>query len=76
MAGLRIDKLPDRTPVKLTIAVLPELNDALADYAAIYTDTYGQTDQVIDLIPAMLTTFLESDKEFKRCRARLQKGNQ
>lgn len=76
MAGLRIDKLPDRTPVKLTIAVLPELNDALADYTAIYADTYGQTDQVTDLIPAMLTTFLESDKAFKRSRARLQKGNQ
>lgn len=72
MAGLRIDKLPDRTLVKLTISVLPDLNDALADYATIYADTYGQKDPVADLIPVMLTTFLESDKEFKRSRARLR----
>jgi len=76
MTGFRINKLPDRTPIKLTIAVLPELNDTLADYAAIYADTYGQADPVADLIPAMLTTFLESDKEFKRSRARLRKDHQ
>ncbi|HAE26758.1 MULTISPECIES: DUF2274 domain-containing protein [Hyphomonas] len=30
--NLRIDKLPDRTPVKLTINVDPDLAAALADY--------------------------------------------
>ncbi|WP_339692314.1 DUF2274 domain-containing protein [uncultured Parasphingorhabdus sp.] len=76
MAALRISKLPDRTPIKLTISVLPDLNDALADYATIYAETYRQTDSVTELIPAMLTTFLESDKEFKRSRAKIQKDSQ
>jgi hypothetical protein len=66
MAELRIAKLRDRTPVKLTIAILPELNDALAHYATIYSETYGQAAPVVDLIPAMLTTFLESDRGFQR----------
>jgi hypothetical protein len=32
MAELKLAKLPDRTPVKLTISVSPELNRALVDY--------------------------------------------
>ena len=69
MAELRIAKLPDRTPVKLTIAILPELNDALAHYATIYSETYGQPAPVVDLIPAMLAVFLDSDRGFQRCLA-------
>ncbi len=34
--SLRIAQLPDRTPVKLTLSVEPDLASALADYAAIY----------------------------------------
>jgi hypothetical protein len=66
MADLRIAKLPDRNPVKLTIAVMPELHDALQDYAKLYAETYGQADAMVDLIPAMLTAFLESDRCFQR----------
>lgn len=66
MADLRIAKLPDRTPVKLTIAILPELNDALTHYASVYAETYGQADTVVDLIPAMLAAFLDSDRGFQR----------
>ena len=32
--SLRIGQLPDRTPVKITIAADPELAASLADYAA------------------------------------------
>lgn len=39
MADLKLTKLPDRTPVKLTISVLPDLAKALEDYAAIYEAT-------------------------------------
>jgi hypothetical protein len=66
MAELRIAKLPDRTPIKLTISVLPDLHDALQDYAKIYAETYGQADAMADLIPAMLAAFLESDRGFQR----------
>jgi hypothetical protein len=68
MAELRISKLPDRNPVKLTIAVMPDLHDALQDYARLYAETYGQADAMVDLVPAMLASFLEGDREFQKAR--------
>jgi hypothetical protein len=41
MPELRLPKLPDRTPVKITISVSPDLNQALLDYAALYGEVYG-----------------------------------
>ena len=69
MAELRIAKLPDRTPIKLSIAVIPELHDALQNYAKLYADTYGQADTMVDLIPAMLAAFLERDRTFVKFRS-------
>lgn len=66
---LKLPRLPDRTPVKIMICVTPELNQALADYAALYADTYGQPEPDTELIPAMLTSFLASDRAFARRRA-------
>jgi hypothetical protein len=68
MADLRIAKLPDRNPVKLTIAVMPDLHDALQDYTALYAEAYGRADAMVDLIPAMLASFLEGDREFQKAR--------
>jgi len=70
MADLRLARLPDRTPVKLTISVLPDLNQALVEYAALYARTYGRDEPVAELIPAMLAAFLESDRSFTRNRNR------
>ena len=64
MADLKLGKLSDRTPVKLTIT--PDLQAALQAYAAIYTATYGVEESVSDLVPAMLATFLDSDRAFMR----------
>ena len=73
MADLKLSQLPDRTPIKLSISVLPDLHQALADYAALYAQTYGRDEPVAELIPAMLATFLESDRAFVRERdARLR----
>jgi len=69
MPELKLPKLPDRTPVKLTIAVGPDLSRALADYAEMYAAQYGQREVVVDLIPAMIATFLESDRAFSKARA-------
>lgn len=66
MAELKLARLPDRTPVKVTISVPPDLNQALADYAALYAETYGQSEPVHELIPAMLAAFLAIDKRFAR----------
>jgi hypothetical protein len=65
---LKLAKLPDRTPVKVTITVMPDLSRALADYAALYRDTYGEKADVVDLIPFMLDAFLASDRMFARAR--------
>lgn len=68
MADLKLGKLPDRVPVKLTIAVSPELNRALGDYARAYEAAYGQAETPADLVPAMLESFLASDRAFARMR--------
>ena len=66
MADLKLGRLPDRVPVKLTIAVSPELNRALGDYARAYEQAYGQAESPADLVPAMLENFLASDRAFVR----------
>lgn len=68
---LRLDKLPDRTPVRMTVSVDPDLASALADYAEIYRQAYGAEEKPETLIPAMLKTFLGNDAGFKRARRAL-----
>lgn len=68
MADLKLGKLPDRTPIKLSITISPGLAAALADYAAVYEGAYGQREAVVDLIPAMLESFLANDREFLKLR--------
>lgn len=68
MPELKLQKLPDRTPVKLTISVSPDLNQALSDYAAVYRETYGQSETVADLVPYMLQAFLDGDRGFAKIR--------
>lgn len=67
-ADLKLARLPERTPVKIAISVPPDLAMALADYAAIYEKTYGHSEPVAELIPAMLATFLDSDRAFAKAR--------
>lgn len=69
--SLRLQKLPDRTPVRLNVSIDPDLASALSDYAAIYSQTYGSTEKPETLIPAMLENFLGSDAGFKRARRAL-----
>ena len=68
---LRLDKLPDRTPVRMSLSVDPELASALSDYAEIYRQTYGAEEKPEALIPAMIDSFLASDAGFKRARRAL-----
>lgn len=74
MAELRLARLPERTPVKITISVSPELSAAIADYAELYLETYGDAEPVHELIPAMLASFLDSDRAFARWRREQRKG--
>jgi len=66
MADIKLAQLPDRTPIKLTISVLPDLHQALTDYAALYAQRYGRDEPISELIPAMLLAFIDSDRAFGR----------
>jgi hypothetical protein len=68
MTDLKLARLPDRTPVKLTISIPPDLQRDLTDYAAIYRETYGDEQPVADLVPHMLAAFLASDRGFAKAR--------
>ena len=64
MADLKLARLPERTPIKIAIIVMPELHTRLSAYAAAYAEAYGSEESVADLVPAMLGAFLDSDREF------------
>lgn len=68
MPSLRLAKLPERTPVKMTIAIPPDLHRALQAYAALYRQTYGEEEDLPTLIPYMLEQFLATDREFAKAR--------
>jgi hypothetical protein len=72
MTELRLARLPDRTPVKIGISVAPELHAALTAYADAYQAAYGRAESVADLIPYMLTAFIESDSGFRKARRHLE----
>lgn len=65
---LKLAKLPDRTPVKVTVTLNPDLHRALRDYAALYRAEYGDSETVADLIPYMLASFLDGDRAFTKAR--------
>lgn len=65
---LKLPKLPDRTPVKVTLILTPDLHQRLQSYAALYRDTYGSPEPVADLIPYMLDAFLDSDRAYVKAR--------
>jgi hypothetical protein len=68
MATIKLGRLPDRTPVKIAISVSPELHRSLNEYARAYQAAYGEAASATELIPAMLETFLASDRGFARSR--------
>ena len=74
MTTLKLDKLPDRTPVKYSISVNPDLSQALRDYAKVFERVHGQKESVEELIPFMLARFIESDPGFKKARRELLAG--
>jgi len=68
MTNLKLAKLPDRTPTRITITVNADLNQALCDYQRLYAATYGASEKIADLIPFMLEAFLDSDRAFAKAR--------
>ena len=68
MADIKLAQLPDRTPVKLALVLTPELHRDLVEYALSYAQAYGREEPVAELVPAMLESFLLSDRGFARSR--------
>ena len=68
MPELKLAMLPDRTPVKITITVAPDLNAALGRYAECYRELYSQAETIQTLIPYMLEAFLAGDRGFAKAR--------
>lgn len=68
MAELKLSRLPDQTPVKVSIVIAPDLHQALLDYASAYRSAYDDDQPVAALIPHMLAAFLASDRGFARRR--------
>ena len=50
----------------MALTLPPELHARLVDYAAAYAETYGKAEPLVELVPAMLAAFLESDRSFVR----------
>lgn len=71
---LRIGRLPDLTPVKLTVTLDPEIYACLEDYTAIYEDSYGEKVKPAELVPSMISGFLATDAGFRKARRELGKG--
>jgi len=68
MVELKLARLPERTPTKITFTAPPELDLALRQYAGLYRAAYGQAETVAELVPFMLEAFLESDRAFAKAR--------
>lgn len=66
MSDLKLAKLPDRIPVKIIVNVSPELNRVLQNYASLYQEAYGQQESITELIPFMLNSFLQGDRNFAK----------
>jgi hypothetical protein len=65
---MKLQKLPDRTPVKLNVVLMPNLAKRLHEYADFYAETYGSREEVAELIPFMLEAFLDSDAGYRKAK--------
>lgn len=72
---LKLDRLPNRKPVKLTITLEPETFDALEDYARIYAEEYGDEESINVIASYMIGDFMEGDAAFKRRRKAVEKNS-
>lgn len=70
-SNLKIGPLKDRTPVKLSLSLDPDLHAALTDYARVHSQTFGKTVSPADIAPFMLKALIDSDASFRRARKQL-----
>ncbi len=63
---LRLGPLPKTETAKLTFTCTVVLKAELERYAAMHSQTYGETVDAVTLIPHMLETFMARDRAFKQ----------
>ncbi|PHZ86751.1 DUF2274 domain-containing protein [Paremcibacter congregatus] len=71
MSLLRIKKITDRTPVKITLSLPPETHSDLLKYAEIYRQEHSCTETPQVLAVHMITAFIQSDNGFKKAKQSL-----
>jgi len=70
MNKLRLGPLPKTELVKVTIALSVRLKTDLDHYAALHSETHGETVDSVAVIPHMLETFVAKDRAYQRTRKR------
>jgi len=63
---LRLGPLPKTAFTKLTFTCPATLKANLDRYAALHAQTYGETVDVVTLIPHMLEAFMAGDRGFRK----------
>ena len=71
---LRLGPLPSSGSTKLTFTCPASLKADLDAYAALHAQAYGETVDVMTLIPHMLEAFMAGDRAFRRRQARNEKA--
>lgn len=75
MPDLRLGRLPNRAPSKLTLNLWPELDEQLKLYAELHSAQTGVEVSAADIAPQMLADYIEGDREFaKALKASKAKG--
>ncbi|SMF61208.1 DUF2274 domain-containing protein [Allosphingosinicella indica] len=65
---IKLARLPDRTPIRLSLSLPPELARDLETYQEFYAQTYDANEPLSLLAPAMLTAFMANDRGFSAWR--------
>ncbi len=73
--SLKIGPVARRAPLKLTIALAPDIHDALADYARLHAQEFGHDIALPELAALMIERFLQSDAGFRRARKTLTRSS-
>lgn len=66
MPDLRLGRLPNRTPAKLTLTLWNALDEHLRLYAELHSAQTGVEVSAADIAPQMLADYLEADREFAK----------
>ncbi|MBL7234749.1 DUF2274 domain-containing protein [Komagataeibacter oboediens] len=69
MTELKIREIPDKKPVRMTVALPPDIHRDLLAYAALLSGSNGAMDPA-RLVAPMLRQFMMSDKGFAKARRR------